>query len=74
MALSRRAFVSSLASASLLAACAGRRAGGGATRVVFKHGKLFGDPRVLRELLDEFERAHPGLAVVDQSPPGATSG
>ncbi|MFH1604719.1 MAG: ABC transporter substrate-binding protein [Pseudomonadota bacterium] len=42
------------------------------TVIVFKHGKLFGDPAPLRALLDEFERAHPRIAVRDETLPAAS--
>jgi multiple sugar transport system substrate-binding protein len=40
--------------------------------VVFKHGKIAGDPAHLRALLDEFERRNPGIAVKDETLPAST--
>ena len=37
----------------------------GETVVVFKHGKIAGDPAPLRELLDRFEAENPGIRVND---------
>lgn len=36
------------------------------TTVVFKHGKLSGDGRVLSDLLRDFERRHPGIHVREE--------
>lgn len=36
------------------------------TTVVFKHGKLSGDGRVLSDLLRDFERRHPGLLIREE--------
>lgn len=70
--MSRRHFIASLAAASLAAACGRPAPPAGARVVVFKHGKLFGDPRVLSGLLEEFERAHPGVAVIDETLPASS--
>jgi len=56
----------------LLAACGSGDPVSGAAVVVFKHGKLFGDPAPLRALLDEFERSHPGIAVRDETLPAGS--
>jgi trehalose/maltose transport system substrate-binding protein len=40
--------------------------------VVFKHGKIAGDPKPFRELLDRFEREHPGIRVKDETLPAST--
>ncbi len=40
--------------------------------VVFKHGKIAGDPRLFRLLLDRFEREHPGTRVIDEILPAST--
>jgi len=40
--------------------------------VVFKHSKLFGDPRPLAQLLAEFERANPGVRVRAETLPAAS--
>ncbi|MFH1603193.1 MAG: hypothetical protein ABIH03_04735, partial [Pseudomonadota bacterium] len=49
--------------AALMVACNASGPAPESTVIVFKHGKLFGDPAPLRALLDEFERAHPRIAV-----------
>ncbi len=66
----RRRFLASAAAAAALAGCA-RRAARSRDAVVFKHGKLFGDPAALRALLDEFERSH-GVAVIDETLPASS--
>jgi len=58
--------------AALLAACNAGPPAPGATVIVFKHGKLFGDPAPLRALLDEFERHHPGTVVREETLPAAS--
>jgi multiple sugar transport system substrate-binding protein len=40
--------------------------------VVFKHGKIAGEPAHLRALLDEFERRNPGIRVKDETLPPST--
>lgn len=40
--------------------------------IVFKHGKIAGDPAQFRRLLDEFEREHPGIRVRDETLPAST--
>lgn len=42
------------------------------TVLVFKHGKIEGDPALFRELLDRFEQDHPGVRVVEESLPAST--
>ena len=42
------------------------------TRIVFTHGKLSGDPKVLSNLLHEFEQAHPGVTVREEVLPSST--
>jgi multiple sugar transport system substrate-binding protein len=50
-----------------LASCArSPTASNGATRLVFVHQPLWGDPTQFDALLDEFRRAHPGLALETQ--------
>jgi multiple sugar transport system substrate-binding protein len=48
----------------------GTRAGG--TVIVFKHGKIAGDPAPLRELLDRFEAENPGIRVKDETLPASS--
>jgi multiple sugar transport system substrate-binding protein len=69
--LTRRRFLGTLGAAAL-AGCGRPAPRGGDTTLVFKHGKLFGDPHVLRGLLDEFERAHPGLRVREETLPSSS--
>jgi multiple sugar transport system substrate-binding protein len=40
--------------------------------VVFKHGKIAGDPALFKALLDRFEAAHPGVKVKDETLPAST--
>jgi multiple sugar transport system substrate-binding protein len=42
------------------------------TVVVFKHGKLSGDPQTLAGILREFEQAHPGVTVREELLPSST--
>ena len=69
--VSRRHFLGALA-ATALAGCGRREPRSSGTTLVFKHGKLFGDPRALRALIDEFERAHPGVAVREETLPASS--
>jgi multiple sugar transport system substrate-binding protein len=70
--MSRRRFIACLAAASLAAACGRRGPPAAATTVVFKHGKLFGDPDALHALIADFERANPGVAVLDETLPASS--
>ncbi|WP_447978917.1 ABC transporter substrate-binding protein [Candidatus Nitrospira bockiana] len=40
--------------------------------LVFNHGKLAGEPHVMRGMLDEFERQHPGVRVQEEVLPSST--
>jgi len=40
--------------------------------LVFKHGKIAGDPRPLRALLERFEESYPGIKVKDETLPSST--
>lgn len=42
------------------------------TVLVFKHGKLSGNPQVLSGILRDFEREHPGVAVREELLPSST--
>ncbi len=44
----------------------------GATTVVFKHGKIAGDPAQFRRLLDRFEQENPEIRVQDETLPAST--
>ncbi len=43
-----------------------------AFHLVFKHGKIAGDPVLFRNLLDKFETEHPGIKVKDETLPAST--
>jgi multiple sugar transport system substrate-binding protein len=70
--VTRRRFLGGLAAAALAGACDRPAPRPGATTLVFKHGKLFGDPHVLRALIGEFEAAHPGVAVREETLPSSS--
>ena len=40
--------------------------------LVFKHGKIAGDPRSLKALLKKFEKFHPGIKIKDEVLPAST--
>lgn len=40
--------------------------------LIFKHGKIAGDPIVFRNLLDRFEKLHPGIKVKEEILPSST--
>ena len=42
------------------------------TTIVFKHGKIAGDPGQFRKLLDRFEGENPGITVKDETLPAST--
>ncbi len=44
----------------------------GTVTVVFKHGKIAGDPEAFRQLLDRFEEENPGIRVKDETLPAST--
>ncbi len=44
----------------------------GPRTLVFKHGKIAGDPRKFAEILRRFEREHPGVFVKDEILPSST--
>jgi multiple sugar transport system substrate-binding protein len=43
-----------------------------AITIIFKHGKIAGDPALFRHLLDRFERENPGIRVKDEALPAST--
>jgi len=49
-----------------------QEAGTETVTVVFKHGKIAGDPAQFRDLLDRFEQKHPGIKVKDETLPAST--
>ena len=69
-------FVVFMVLALALPACTDRNQGtasfGSSTTVVFKHGKIAGDPALFREILDSFERSNPGIKVKDETLPAST--
>jgi multiple sugar transport system substrate-binding protein len=40
--------------------------------LVFKHGKIAGDPELFRKLLEKFEKENPGLKIRDETLPAST--
>ena len=44
----------------------------GAVTLIFKHGKIAGDPAPFRRLLDRFEVENPGIKVKDETLPAST--
>jgi multiple sugar transport system substrate-binding protein len=46
--------------------------GGPASTVIFKHGKIQGDPSAFRSLLERFQTEHPGIKVKDETLPSST--
>jgi multiple sugar transport system substrate-binding protein len=59
--------------ACVLVLCGGcTEAPRGDNELVFKHGKLAGDPGLIRDLLAEFERDHPGITVREEVLPAST--
>ncbi len=49
-----------------------KKQGNAGTTIMFKHGKLAGDPAQFRKLLDRFERENPGIKVQDETLPAST--
>ena len=45
---------------------------GEVTHLIFKHGKIAGDPEKFRQLLDRFERENPEIKVKDETLPAST--
>ncbi|HLC42748.1 MAG TPA: ABC transporter substrate-binding protein [Methylomirabilota bacterium] len=66
----------SLALAAILAGCArseeSSRQTSGPVTVIFKHGKIAGDPALFSSLLRRFEAEHPGIRVRDEILPAST--
>lgn len=44
----------------------------GPVTVVFKHGKVVGDPAPIQKLIEKFNRENPGIKVVEETLPAAT--
>lgn len=63
-----------LAALALAPACARQetKERDGATLLVFKHGKIAGDPTPLRRLLARFEEENPGIRVKDETLPASS--
>lgn len=59
---------------SLLGGCVSKKepAGDGVTTIVFKHGKIAGDPALLRRLIETFEARNPDIRVKDETLPAST--
>jgi multiple sugar transport system substrate-binding protein len=64
--------LAALCLAVALSGCTPKEEPSEGTTIVFKHGKIAGDPAHLRSLLDEFERLNPGIRVKDESLPAST--
>jgi multiple sugar transport system substrate-binding protein len=45
---------------------------GGITTIVFKHGKIAGDPQALLDIISEFEKQNPDIKVKDEPLPAST--
>ena len=56
----------------LFVSCVAGEPSASPTTLVFKHGKLTGDPRVMQNLLREFEAQHPGITVREEVLPAST--
>ncbi|VAX28476.1 Maltodextrin ABC transporter, substrate-binding protein MdxE [hydrothermal vent metagenome] len=58
----------------LLAGCVSKKepSGEGVTTIVFKHGKIAGDPALFRKLIDRFEARNPDIKVKDETLPAST--
>lgn len=52
--------------------CKGNSPDDGDVNIVFKHGKIAGDPEAFRALLDGFELLNPGIKVTDETLPAST--
>ncbi len=44
----------------------------GTTTIVFKHGKIAGDPQLLLDIISDFEKENPDIKVKDESLPAST--
>jgi multiple sugar transport system substrate-binding protein len=42
------------------------------TVLVFKHGKIAGDPQLFNQLLEKFQKENPGIIVRDETLPAST--
>ena len=42
------------------------------THLIFKHGKIAGDPELFTQLINRFERENPGIKVKDETLPAST--
>jgi ABC-type glycerol-3-phosphate transport system substrate-binding protein len=73
--LKTRFFIAFLAAIFLnviIAGCKGevkQKQGEEAVTIVFKHGKIAGDPEAFRAILDRFEEENPGILVADETLP-----
>lgn len=56
----------------MIAGCSRSERESGGTVVVFKHGRIAGDPAPLRELLARFEEENPGIRVKDETLPASS--
>ena len=56
----------------LLVSCTAPGPSPSSLRLVFKSGKIFGKPEILRSLLDQFEKENPGIRVVEETLPSSS--
>lgn len=56
----------------LLVSCTAPGPSPSSFRLVFKCGKVFGNPETLRRLLDQFEKENPGIRVVGETLPSSS--
>jgi len=52
--------------------CCGQAGKSDSALIVFKHGKIAGDPEPLRKLIAQFEKENPGVQVRDETLPAST--
>jgi multiple sugar transport system substrate-binding protein len=57
---------------SFFLTCCGQAGKSDSAIIVFKHGKIAGDPEPLRELIARFEKENPGVKVKDETLPAST--
>ena len=65
-------FLFTILHALALSGCTNAEQGAKGSVIVFKHGKIAGDPAEFRKVLDGFERENPGIRVKDETLPAST--
>jgi len=70
----RRGTVLSLMALFIFVGCSSEREsdGNGVTTIVFKHGKIAGDPQMLADIITQFEAENPGIRVKEEALPAST--